>query len=208
MAKIGTLLVLGILAALPPRAVAQESGDAASVETAEKRVAVSAFILPGMIIPMGEVSGELNLGHKMAGLIALGVGKAHVDTRDMSGDFSEEDGFCLRAAGQFRYYLLGNFNRGLFGGAEVAYFFVDRDVDNSVRTPDEGVWIGPTAGYKYTFGFGLLATVGVTFGFPVTRPDGLSEEEAPGSDAFDEKAGAGLSRDVLFWPSLSVGWGF
>lgn len=194
------VLVLTPLA-WPVAASADETKQ--SIEPELHKVAISASMLRPVVAKMGEVGAELRIQQKMAASMTLGLGPAKVDSRNMAGDFSAEDVVCFSGGAQFRYYLWGNFDRGLFGGAEAIYIRLSRDVDTTVRPKHEGVWAGPTIGYKHTFSFGMMLSAVATVGLPLYKPDGLDEDEVPGEPTEDD---APVVGGALLWPNVVVGW--
>jgi hypothetical protein len=192
-------LAIAVLA-FPLQAAADES---AAVERESHRVALSASVLRAFAAPMAELGGELNHNDKIGFSLTVGVGPGKVNTRQTDGDFEVDEVFCLSTGAQFRYYLFGNFDRGMFAGGEVAYIWLDRSADNTVTPPHEGIWLGPTVGYKHTFGFGMLLSVAFTVGAPLYRPDGLDEDEVPGDPEVGNHPKIG---PLLVGPNASVGW--
>ncbi len=176
------------------------------VEAASKgthHVGLSASVLRAAIARVGQVAVEYNFAGKMSAAAAIGAGPQTIDVRNAAGDFEAEDVLCINTAAQFRYYALGTFDRGLSVGADMTFFYVDRDADNSVRPFHDGLWLGPEVGYKHTFGFGLFLSASMTALFPLHRPDGIDEDELPGDPSGHGPPHAG---SVLFFPNASIGW--
>lgn len=176
-------------------------GEVAAKST--RKVALSASLLRLAVARVGQVAVEYNVSGKMSAAVAIGGGPQTVDVRNMAGDFEADDVLCINSAAQFRYYALGNFNRGLDVGADMTFFYVDRDQDNSVRPFHDGLWLGPEVGYKYTFDVGLVLSASMTALLPLYRPDGIDEDELPGDSSAHGPPHAG---SVLFFPNASVGW--
>lgn len=200
-------LVLTLLA-YPLQAMADEGGEAATgdtkVERTSHRLDLSASVLRPIAVPMGEIGAELNQNDKIGYALTLGVGPGKVTSRDAGGDFSTDDVLCLSAGVHFRYYLFGEFDRGMFVGGEVAWIWLDRDDrENTVLPPQEGVWAGPTIGYKHTFRFGMMLSAAVTVGAPLFRPDGIDEDDVPGDIDVGNHPKIG---PLLVGPNASVGW--
>lgn len=196
------VLVLGVLAH-PMQVFGEEA--AAGVEKAPNKLALSVSALRAPVASMGELGVEYNFNNKMSAAVTLGLGPADVDTRDSDGNFSSESVLCFSSGAQFRYFLYGNFDRGAFGGAELAYIRLSRDAENSARPKHEGLWAGPTVGYKHTFDFGMMLSAAFTVGLPLVQPDGLSDDEIPGDL---EEGSEPVVGGVLLWPNVSVGWAF
>ena len=198
-------LVITLLA-VPAQAFAEDGGGEAetvAVERSSRNLALSASILRAVAAPMAEVGAELKHSDKMASALLLGAGPGKVDTRDMAGNWTNETQLCLQVAGQFRYYALGHFDKGMYVGAEAVYIWLDRDKDMTIRPRHEGFWAGPTIGYKHTFDFGMLLSAGLTVALPIYKPDGLDEDEIPGEPTEDNHPIVG---PALIGPNLSIGW--
>lgn len=180
----------------------EAAGDA-SVEQSSHRLALSASVLRAVAAPMAEVGVEVNQNDKIAWALTVGVGPGKVNMREADGDFAVDEVFCLSTGAQFRYYLFGEFDKGFFAGGEVAYIWLDRDADTSVTPPHEGVWAGPTIGYKHTFGFGMMLSAAVTVGAPLYRPDGIDEDTVPGDPEVGNHPKIG---PLLVGPNASIGW--
>ena len=179
------------------------TGQVEAASEGTKQLALSVSLLRLAVARVGQVAVEYNFAGKMSAAAAIGGGPQTVDVRNMAGDFEAEDVLCISSAAQFRYYALGNFDRGLSVGADATFFYVDRDQENSVRPFHDGLWLGPEVGYKYTFDFGLVLSASVTGLLPLYRPDGIDEDELPGETAAHGPPHAG---SVLFFPNGSVGW--
>jgi len=175
----------------------------AASEGAHHHLGLSASVLRAAIARVGQVAVEYNFAGKMSAAAAIGAGPQTVDVRNSAGDFEAEDVLCINSAAQFRYYVLGNFDRGLSAGADMTFFWVDRDADNSVRPFHDGLWLGPEVGYKHTFHVGLFLSASVTALLPLYRPDGIDEDELPGDTSAHGPPHAG---SVLFFPNASIGW--
>ena len=195
------------LVAYPMQAFAEEAGageaETVVVEQSSRNLALSASILRAVAAPMAEVGAELKHSDRMASAVLMGAGPGKVDTVDMEGNWTNEKQLCLQLAGQFRYYALGSFDRGMYVGAEAVYIWIDRDQDMTIRPQHEGFWAGPTVGYKYTFDFGMLLSAGLTLALPVYKPDGLDEDEIPGEPT---ESGPPMVGSALIGPNLSIGW--
>lgn len=195
------------LLAVPAHSFAQSTevaeDETATVERSAHQLALSASVLRAVAAPMAEVGAELKHTDKIASAVQFGVGPGRVDQRNMAGDWSADTVLCLQAAAQFRYYALGNFDRGMFVGGEAVWIYLDRDRDNSVRAKHEGVWAGPSVGYKYTFDFGMVLSAMLTAALPIHKPSGLSEDEIPGEPVDDNHP---IIGPALLGPNLSIGW--
>lgn len=200
----GTILAVALFV-WPVVAFADEATESASESEQQHKLVVSASMLRPVVAKMGELGAEVRIKDRFAASMTLGLGPATVDTRDMAGDFGTDDVVCFSGGAQGRYYVWGTFDRGLFGGAELVYIHLARDRETSVRPRHEGVWAGPTVGYKHTFGFGMMVSAVFTVGLPLHKPDGLEDEDVPGEPTDD---GAPVAGGALLWPNLVVGWAF
>jgi hypothetical protein len=201
-------LALSMLLGVPLQAFAQEGGETATGETTVERTShrfdLSTSVLRPIAVPMGEVGAELNQNDKIGYAVTFGIGPGKVTSRDEMGDFSTDNVLCLSGGAHFRYYLLGEFDKGMFVGAELAYIWLDRDDrENTVLPPHEGLWGGPTVGYKHTFSFGMMLSAAVTFGAPLYRPDGIDEDDVPGDIDVGNHPKIG---PILVGPNASIGW--
>lgn len=201
---LGAVLLVSTNAVAGEPAVEQAQAKTGLVRS-ERPIAVTASFLRPVAARMGEIGGELNIKGKMAVQAAVGLGPGRVDVQDMAGNFNSEDVFCAVFSGKFRYYVLGNFDRGLYVGGEAVYFYLNRDQETSVAPKHEGLWIGPHIGYKHTFDFGLLLSAGITAGVPIYKSKaGIDEDQVPGGIESDHP----MIGPILLGPNASVGWAF
>ena len=192
------ILVISVLAAPVP---AHAENAVATLDSGPRKLVISTS--PGRaFMPVLELGAELNLNDQMgvAAIVAGGFFR-ELDTRTPEGDFERETRRCLQAAVQFRYYLFGDFDKGMIVGAEAFSSFVRRDVENSIRPYHEGVWAGPMVGYKYTFRSGLMLSAVFSLGVALYRPPGLSEDEVPGDVDVH-------NNWLMPWPNVNLGWAF
>lgn len=104
-----------------------------------------------LILPLLEVTGELRLADKVGAAGIFGVG-------------SSAGVALIEVGGQGRYYLLGNFRRGLMLGGEVLFVAGSR-ADPGGITRGGGLQLGPFIGYKWIsrVGFTFDTQFGLTF---------------------------------------------
>lgn len=170
----------------------------------ERNWVVSTSVLRPAVAQQGELGGEYHVRDKMAASVTVALSPFDIYKRDMAGNFSADTVLCISTGAQFRYTVLGTFEKGAFAGAEAQYIHVNRDVANSVRPEHEALWLGPHVGYKHTFDFGLVLSATFTVGLPVYRRDGIPDEEIPGS--LEDLENPPVVGDILLWPNLNVGW--
>jgi hypothetical protein len=180
------------------------SSDPPSTER-ERTWAVSTSVLRPAVAQQGELGAEYHVRDNMAASITVALSPFDIYKRDMAGNFSADTVLCVSTGAQFRYTVLGTFEKGAFAGAEAQYIHVNRDAATSVRPEHEALWLGPHIGYKHTFDFGLMLSATFTVGLPVYRRDGIPDEEIPGNlDDLEDPPVVG--DNILLWPNLSIGW--
>jgi len=180
--------------------------EAANVETGPHRLNLNVSVLHALAPPhLLSIGPDIRLTDKLSAVAIVGVGPGHTDARDDAGDYHVDDVICIQAIAFGHYVVLGDFDRGLYGGAGFAYLYMSRD-DNAIRRDYEGLWAGPQVGYKYTFGFNMVLTADVAFGFNLYRPDGLDEDDVPGIE--ERTDGPPIAGPVLIAPNLTAGWAF
>jgi hypothetical protein len=150
-----------------------------------------------LLLPMLKLTGELRLGTQ--GSIAF-IGGAGWITDNASDDpkvTSKVTFFVYEVGSQLRYYVTGNFRRGMHVGAEVLYLHVNGSLD-SVTGVAKGLALGPFFGWKTT------SYAGFTF-----EVQGGVEVVTGGSSVTDSSGGSS-SSNVDFVPllNLNIGWSF
>jgi Protein of unknown function (DUF3575) len=104
-----------------------------------------------LILPVGELTVEYKVAEKIGIAFIAGIGTVTVE--DV---YQNEEKFNIwEIGGQFKYYLTGNFRKGLHVGVETIYMKVSYAEDSTVDAEGDGLTIGGFVGYKHTFGFGL-----------------------------------------------------
>ncbi len=149
-----------------------------------------------LLIPMVEVTGEFRLMDNLSVAGILGGGRL----QGISGD-TEVDLTIYEIGAQGRYYLTGSFQSGLHVGVELLQLGITGGAtagEISASASGQGFSAGAFAGYKHTFGFGLV--LDGQLGYSVM----LVKASASGEGA-SVSAGES-SRGVLL--NLNIGWAF
>ena len=141
---------------------------------------------------MLEVTAELELFERLGVAALAGAGQ-------LGGD--DERYLAYEAGLQARYYLVGDFTRGLEVGAEALWMGVRGGEEGSpILAIGTGLQLGPFLGYK------IVAGPGFTFELQVGMQYLLVEMEARDS-ATGTSANAGDSELILLL-NLGIGWTF
>ncbi|HNR66627.1 MAG: hypothetical protein RBS57_02430 [Desulforhabdus sp.] len=97
--------------------------------------------------PELHVTGEVRLTPKMSVAIMLGAGRITDEGKTCS---------IWEGGGQFRYYLLGDFEHGTMIGADVGYVDIDAQIEDPIAYL-VGVHAGGFLGYKFSMQAGFTA---------------------------------------------------
>jgi hypothetical protein len=139
-----------------------------------------------LLLDLGSLAGNpfdgANHGWRLEGLVerrmrrgsigsALGFGGGNVSVPGYASEWA------LGVTGQFRWYALGDFERGLFLGGILSFW----------RIGPHFAWApGPLVGYRYTFPLGLVAEAHLGIPFPVDHfSTGGAAGRVPFRDAWD-----------------------
>jgi len=159
--------------------------------TAGRLKRVSLTISPlHLLLPVGEVTGEVRILDKLSAAAILGFGKTSVDG---GGTFH-----VIEVGTQANFYALGDFDHGLQLGLEALYLMLAGDSEGATGQ-GEGLSVGPFIGYKLAtrIGFTLNGQVGGQMTFVRARAkDPLGET---GSDS---------ATELILLLNLNVGWSF
>lgn len=143
------LATAGAVAIAPAVAEAETAADESARSTPQVAITFSPLHL---VLPMVEVAGEFRLADQISAAAIAGAGSF---SGNRLGDPADDNQYTAwEIGGQFRYYLLGDFARGLQLGAEVIY--LDVAAEGALGSAEgEGLSAGAFGGYKHTFSFGL-----------------------------------------------------
>ena len=146
-----------------------------------------------LLLPVLELTGELRLGTQ--GGVALIAGGGWIT--DTASDGTKVTFWVYEVGSQLRYYVTGNFRRGLHIGAEILYLHVNGSLDN-VTGVAQGLALGPFFGWK------TVSHAGFTF-----EVQGGVEIVTAGTQVTDSSGGS-TSSDVEYVPllNLNIGWSF
>jgi hypothetical protein len=146
-----------------------------------------------LLLPMLKLTGEVRLGTQ--GSVAL-IGGAGWIT-DTNSDDTTVTFFVYEVGSQLRYYVTGNFRRGMHIGAEILYLHVNGTLDN-VTGVAQGLALGPFFGWKTT------SYAGFTF-----EVQGGVEIVTAGTRVADSSGGSTSSSiDYIPLLNLNIGWSF
>jgi hypothetical protein len=146
-----------------------------------------------LLLPMLKLTGELRLGTQ--GSVAL-IGGAGWIT-DTNSDDTKVTFFVYEVGSQLRYYVTGNFRRGMHIGAEILYLHVNGSLD-TVTGVAQGLALGPFFGWKTT------SYAGFTF-----EVQGGVEIVTAGTRVTDSSGGSTSSSiDYIPLLNLNIGWSF
>ncbi len=145
-----------------------------------------------LLLPMLEATAELE---------ALpGFGLAAVGGLGRFGD-DDESYLAYEAGLQARYYLIGDFTKGLQLGAEALWMGVrGGEEGSSVVAVGSGLQVGPFLGYK------IVAGPGFTFELQVGAQYLLVEMEA--RDSSDGTSASAADNELILLLNLGLGWTF
>jgi len=149
-----------------------------------------------LIIPMVEVTGEVRLLDKVSIAGILGGGRIQGASGSTNVDLT-----IYEIGAQARYYVTGSFDSGAQVGVELLQLGVTggaTDGEITASASGEGFSAGAFAGYKHTFGFGLV--LDGQLGYSTT----LVKASASGEGASASASQSG--RGVLL--NLNIGWAF
>jgi hypothetical protein len=144
-----------------------------------------------LVLPVVEVTGELRAADRVGVAVVAGAGTVPIEGLD-------ERVFAYEIGAQGRFYLLGDFDGGLQVGAEALWLGASSDDVDGVEAVAAGLAIGPFAGYKHTFSFGL------TLDGQVGAQYIAIAAEASDGDRTETEA----DQDVIVLLNLNVGWSF
>jgi len=146
-----------------------------------------------LLLPVLELTGELRLGTQ--GGVALIAGGGWIT--DTASDGTKVTFRVYELGSQLRYYVTGNFRRGMHVGAEILYLHVNGSLDN-VTGVAQGLELGPFFGWKTT------SYAGFTF-----EVQGGVEIVTAGNNVTDS-SGSSTSSSINFIPllNLNIGWSF
>ena len=165
------ITVLSSLLVTVTLAGAQSFGVPPVEEPADAPTVSVTFSPIHLVIPFGEVSAEINLGRKSAIAVIGGAGALRDDVTD--------DLIKLWEIGiSPRYYVWGDFRKGVQLGAEAAYIHASASSSQSIRVAAEGLAVGPYVGAKWAshVGFTLEAQLGVQY--LAIRGDGADDNDS------------------------------
>jgi hypothetical protein len=181
---IGLLSLLAALFAAPAGARADDDGHHISLTISPLH----------LVLPVAEftVEGRIVDSIGLAGILGLGSVTGEYD------DGTTETFFAYELGGQFRYYLLGDFDHGMQIGLEALFVGVDTEIE-SVQAIGNGLAVGPFIGYKIAIdaGFTFDAQLGIQY----------LAIKAEASDASGTSATASEKR-VIPLLNLNLGWSF
>ena len=142
-----------------------------------------------LVLPLVEFTVERRIKRKLGVALMLGGGSV---TDDLDNKFRvAEVGLSAR------YYVLGNFAKGMQIGGAIEFVSVKGDNINgsSVSVQGSGLVVAPFIGYKHTFGFGLTLDGQLGAGLTAIQAEadnGAREEES----------------SVNVYLNLNLGWSF
>lgn len=146
-----------------------------------------------LLFPVLELTGELRLGQEAGVALIAGAGRI----TDKASDGTKVTFQVYEVGTQLRYYVTGDFRRGMQVGAEILYLYVNGSLDD-VTGVGNGLALGPFFGWKTTsyagFTFDVQGGVQiVTAGTKVT-----------------DRSGDSTSSNVDYIPmlNLNIGWSF
>jgi hypothetical protein len=145
-----------------------------------------------LIAPVFELTAELRAGERV-GIAVIG-GAGSIKDRETDVKFS-----VYEAGGQLRYYVLGDFRRGLELGLEALYLHVSGSKGTTTGN-GEGLAVGPFIGYK----------LGTDVGFVFEAQLGI-QRAGIAAEAHDSASGTSDSGSTDRWLpllNLNVGWSF
>lgn len=146
-----------------------------------------------LLFPILEVTGELRLGQEAGVALIAGGGQV----TDKASDGTKITFRVYEIGTQLRYYVTGNFRRGMEIGAEVLYVHVNGSLDN-ITGVASGLALGPFFGWKTT------SYAGFTF-----EVQGGVEILTAGTKVTDS-SGDSTSSTIDYVPlvNLNIGWSF
>lgn len=149
-----------------------------------------------LIIPLIEVTGEFRLLDQVSVAGIVGAGRIQGTSAGANIDLT-----LFEIGVQGRYYVLGNFNSGLQLGVEAMQIGVAGGASNGtteVSAKGRGLSLGAFAGYKHTFGFGLVLDGQLGYSSIIVA--------ASGSSGSTTASTSESSRSPLL--NLNIGWAF
>lgn len=180
-------------------AFAKDSGSVATMK--EKTHIMSLTFSPiHLLMPVVEITGEFK-AHDQWSLALIGGGGSVTVKDEALGDPS----FTVwEVGGQFRYYVVGDFDHGMQLGGEILYVNVDSgDIETSsgrVTGTGSGVSIAPFVGYK------IATKIGFTFDAQL----GIALMGLGASAEAVDTGETAKAKDTRWGPllNLNVGWSF
>lgn len=144
-----------------------------------------------LLMPVFELTAEFR-GSEHLGLAVVG-GAGSIKAADLDTRFG-----VYEVGGQVRYYLTGDFRRGLELGAELIYLHVSGSLGD-VSGVGEGIGVGPFLGYK----------LGTMAGFVFDAQLG-AERVGIAASSHDSSGSAGSASEQRWIPllNLNIGWSF
>jgi len=140
-----------------------------------------------LVIPLVELTGEFRSGEKIGIAVTGGAGWITPKNSDVTASIFE-------LGGSFRYYVLGNFRKGMQIGAELMYLHVSA-TDGFEAAVVAGTTLGPFLGYKVATVSGFTFDGQLGLGYVALRGD----SDTGSSESFS-----------AFIPLLNanIGWSF
>jgi hypothetical protein len=170
--------VVGSVAPGPSPAQEQDSGPKISIT----------FSPLHLILPIVEFTGEYRVAPKIGAAIIVGGGSVKAGSTTAN---------AFEVGASVRYYLLGNFAKGLQLGGEVDYLKVAA-TQSDVAAKAQGVAVGPFFGGKWTSSFGLTFDGQLGYQYLVAQGHASSGTSASTSNA---------SKNLVLL-NLNVGFSF
>jgi hypothetical protein len=146
-----------------------------------------------LLLPVLAVTAELRLGTQGGVALIAGGGLA----TQTAADGTKVTFHVYELGTQLRYYVTGNFRRGMQVGAEILYVYVNGSLDD-ITGVAKGLALGPFFGWKTT------SYAGFTF-----EVQGGVQIVTSGTKVTDNSGGS-TSSNVDFLPllNLNIGWSF
>jgi len=148
-----------------------------------------------LFLPFFELTAEMAIDEKISAAAILGYGGPSFE--NSSGESITVP--IIELGGQFRYYLIGSFDKGWLIGLEALYIGAFPPENEGVTASANGLSIGPFVGYKKTASFGLVFDINLGYAKLLLQ--------AKAKDQFGNEIETSI-EDNLPILNINFGWAF
>ncbi len=124
-----------------------------------------------LIFPVGEIAAEIAVSPKFGVAVIGGIGSVKPENSD-TRVLVYEVGISPR------FYLWGDFRKGVQLGAEAVYVHASADDQFMSTVSAEGLGVGPYVGYKWVSRIGLTLEAQLGASYLALRGDGVSQDDS------------------------------